>query len=269
MEFRHLRIERDGPVTTVTLDRPDKLNAMTAQMNHEIRQQIAAWNADDAVGAIVWTGAGRGFCSGADLSRFEDAVQGANPDDPPLGAEESWTDMIKASKPVIALTWDDLPAHGPLPPGVTRVQIAVTAEGLAVNGDRRCGLMVGIAHACRAVASTVTFLTSIDRPIAANTLAADCRRRHRFEVILARAVHSAVGTTVWIALLAHIRHAIAARWLTVLCHRRHGFEAGVACTIAGAIRATIALFGAIDHAISACVLEIDRYRGCRFKACIA
>ena len=59
---------------------------------------------------------------------------------------------------------------------LTRVQVAVTAEGLAVDRYRRCGLMVGIAHASRTVASTVTFLTSIDRSIAANTLAANCQR---------------------------------------------------------------------------------------------
>ena len=102
MAYEQILTEVRGRVGLITMNRPDKLNAMTGKMDQEIRHQIAAWNADDAVGAIVWTGAGRGFCSGADLSRFEDAVQGANPDDPPLGAEESWTDVIKASKPIIA-----------------------------------------------------------------------------------------------------------------------------------------------------------------------
>jgi len=84
------------------MNRPDKLNAMTAQMDHELRQQIADWNADDAVGAIVWTGAGRGFCSGADIGRFEATVQGGTDGDRASEPEESWIDVIKASKPIIA-----------------------------------------------------------------------------------------------------------------------------------------------------------------------
>jgi 2-(1,2-epoxy-1,2-dihydrophenyl)acetyl-CoA isomerase len=105
MAYEQILTEVRGRVGVITMNRPDKLNAMTGQMGHEIRQQITAWNADDAVGAIVWTGAGRGFCSGADISGFEAAVRRTRTDDRPPGAVESWidwVDMIKASKPVIA-----------------------------------------------------------------------------------------------------------------------------------------------------------------------
>jgi enoyl-CoA hydratase/carnithine racemase len=57
---------RDG-VALVTLNRPDKLNAMTAQMGAELGDAMAEADADDAVRAVVVTGAGRAFCAGADL----------------------------------------------------------------------------------------------------------------------------------------------------------------------------------------------------------
>ncbi len=55
-------------VATVTLNRPDKLNAWTMQMEQEVATAIQAAAADDGVRAIVLTGAGKGFCAGADMS---------------------------------------------------------------------------------------------------------------------------------------------------------------------------------------------------------
>ena len=79
MSYEEILTEVRGRVGIVTMNRPDKLNAMNARMDYEIRQQIAAWNSDDSIGAIVWTGAGRGFCSGADIRRFEARVEGQTP----------------------------------------------------------------------------------------------------------------------------------------------------------------------------------------------
>ncbi|MFN8642861.1 MAG: crotonase/enoyl-CoA hydratase family protein [Candidatus Binatia bacterium] len=68
MDFREIRYEIADRILTITLDRPDRLNAFTERMGGELIAAIDAADADDAVRAIIVTGAGRGFCAGADLS---------------------------------------------------------------------------------------------------------------------------------------------------------------------------------------------------------
>jgi len=63
-----LHIDRQGHVAVVTLDRPDKLNALNAELRQGILDASAELRDDDQVRAVVITGAGRGFCSGVDLS---------------------------------------------------------------------------------------------------------------------------------------------------------------------------------------------------------
>jgi len=57
----------DGPIATITLDRPDRLNAFTVRMQREMVAALDEIDADDRVRAVIVTGAGRGFCAGADL----------------------------------------------------------------------------------------------------------------------------------------------------------------------------------------------------------
>lgn len=102
MSYEHILTETRGRVGIITMNRPDTLNAMNGRMDYEIRQQIAEWNDDDSIGAVVWTGAGRGFCSGADIGRFEARAQGQTPDAAVPPPRESWIDMMKAAKPVVA-----------------------------------------------------------------------------------------------------------------------------------------------------------------------
>jgi enoyl-CoA hydratase/carnithine racemase len=68
MEPQDIRIEKADRVLTVTLHRPEKLNAFTARMRDELIEAFARADADDEVRAVIVTGAGRAFCAGADLS---------------------------------------------------------------------------------------------------------------------------------------------------------------------------------------------------------
>ena len=65
MTYETIIVEKDGPLTTITLDRPDRLNAMAPQMADELSE--ALYDLGDSR-AVLITGAGKGFCSGADLA---------------------------------------------------------------------------------------------------------------------------------------------------------------------------------------------------------
>ena len=69
MEFETIRYELEDGVLTLTLNRPDRLNAFNGTMMQEMIAAIDAADADDAVRAIIVTGEGRGFCAGADLEK--------------------------------------------------------------------------------------------------------------------------------------------------------------------------------------------------------
>ncbi len=68
MELQQLTYEVDDGIATITLNRPDKLNAFTSRMVHETVAALDAVDADDDVRAVIVTGAGRAFCAGADIS---------------------------------------------------------------------------------------------------------------------------------------------------------------------------------------------------------
>ena len=70
-----LRLERDGHIAVATLDRPDKLNALSRELSREILDLCEQVNGDDDIWVLVITGAGRGFCSGVDLTGQRPAEQ--------------------------------------------------------------------------------------------------------------------------------------------------------------------------------------------------
>ena len=85
MSYQEIRYEIADRIATVTLDRPDRLNAWTPKMGEEVRDGMRRATDDDAVRVIVLTGAGRGFCAGADmatLSRLKEG-RGAGTTTPP------------------------------------------------------------------------------------------------------------------------------------------------------------------------------------------
>jgi enoyl-CoA hydratase/carnithine racemase len=106
MGFEQITTEVADSVLTITLNRPERLNAWTAQMGQEMRAALDEADADDEVRAIIVTGAGRGFCAGADLAsggdtfdaRKREAVAGARRDN---GGELTLR-IFECKKPVIA-----------------------------------------------------------------------------------------------------------------------------------------------------------------------
>ena len=76
MGYEQILYGVEAGVATVTLNRPDKLNAWTTVMEQEVRAAMHAAAADDAGRAIVLTGAGRGFCAGADMGRLNQVRTG-------------------------------------------------------------------------------------------------------------------------------------------------------------------------------------------------
>jgi enoyl-CoA hydratase/carnithine racemase len=109
VDYEQIRSERRGEVQLVTLDRPDRLNAWTPRMAEELADAFESANRDSAVGAIVVTGEGRGFCAGADMeATFSVRIGGGDPGantaegqgGMPAGLD--WVKLCRESKPLIA-----------------------------------------------------------------------------------------------------------------------------------------------------------------------
>ena len=101
MSNEYIVSEKRGRVGIITFNRPDRLNAMIPQMGAEVRDQLNTWKDDDSIGAIVLTGAGRAFCSGADISNFENQL--SSPDSDSRDERDQWYLTLRAMpKPTIA-----------------------------------------------------------------------------------------------------------------------------------------------------------------------
>ncbi|HTS75274.1 MAG TPA: enoyl-CoA hydratase [Bryobacteraceae bacterium] len=79
MNYEQILYEARDRVATITLNRPDKLNAWTRQMEEEVSSALRVAAADDGVRVIILTGAGKGFCAGADMSLLQTISQASAP----------------------------------------------------------------------------------------------------------------------------------------------------------------------------------------------
>jgi 2-(1,2-epoxy-1,2-dihydrophenyl)acetyl-CoA isomerase len=103
MTYETLLTETIEGVLTITLNRPDVLNALTRQVLNELRDVLRAAEQDAAVRCLVLTGAGRGFCSGLDLTAGAQRDENISVAD---GVRQNWNVVVKGirtiEKPVIA-----------------------------------------------------------------------------------------------------------------------------------------------------------------------
>ena len=119
MPYQQIVVEDRDLVRIVTLSRPEKLNAWTRRMSRERVDAIEEGNASDAIGAFVFTGAGRGFCAGADNGaefasgssaddigkRADGNGDGDNRDADTAGdgrRDRDWVALVRGSKPMVA-----------------------------------------------------------------------------------------------------------------------------------------------------------------------
>lgn len=104
MDYEAIIYEVEDNILTITLNRPERLNAFNGQMSSEIHNALDRADADDDVKAIIFTGAGRGFCAGADLSSgnetfdYESDGRGIHPD----GGGVLTLRLFECLKPVIS-----------------------------------------------------------------------------------------------------------------------------------------------------------------------
>lgn len=104
MTYQNVLTEQRGAVRIVTLNRPERLNAWNNEMMSELKDAIEKANADPAVAAIVFTGAGRAYCSGADIGGWAQAHQaGHSGQGTATAGEDNWVAFLRRMpKPTIA-----------------------------------------------------------------------------------------------------------------------------------------------------------------------
>jgi 2-(1,2-epoxy-1,2-dihydrophenyl)acetyl-CoA isomerase len=137
VEFATLLFERREHVALVTLNRPDRLNALNLQLIEDLRAAAATIEAEPTIRSVLLTGAGRAFCSGADLMRddFLQASERTPGENIGIRLREHFNPMVSA--------WYDLP-----------VPVVVAVNGIAAGAGMSLALIGDIVLAGR----SATFL---------------------------------------------------------------------------------------------------------------
>ncbi len=135
MQYEQIVTEVADGVLTITLNRPDRLNAWTSTMGDELFAAFDEADADDAVRAVIVTGAGRGFCAGADLAgggaTFDYRERDAEGPVPRDGGGRLTLRIFDSTKPVIAAI--NGPAVGVGATMTLAMDVRMAAEGAKIG----------------------------------------------------------------------------------------------------------------------------------------
>jgi enoyl-CoA hydratase len=112
-KYRYLKVERDGKVLKLSLNRPERLNAVNAEMHTELAEIFAQIRTDPETFAVLLTGEGRGFCAGGDIkpNPSPDPDKGPAPD-MALEAKKIVNDILETPQPIIAAINGDAVGFG-------------------------------------------------------------------------------------------------------------------------------------------------------------
>jgi enoyl-CoA hydratase/carnithine racemase len=145
MHYDQILYQVENGIATVTLNRPERLNAWTDVMHREVKQAMRAASDDDAVRVIVLTGAGRGFCAGADMDRLQ-------------GIQSGVVDAFERDRPFDGAAPADFQTTYSYFPSVPRPVIA------AINGAcAGLGLIMALYADIRMASDAAVFTTAFAR----------------------------------------------------------------------------------------------------------
>ena len=151
MGYEQIRYEAKERIATVTLNRPDKLNAWTGVMGREVRQAMDEAARDESVRVIVLTGAGRGFCAGADMQLLSGIV-GAGA----IGEGNGWSAApAAAGDAAVRADFRGPYAYFPMVPKPIIAALNGATAGL--------GLVISLYCDLRIAADTAVFTTAFAR----------------------------------------------------------------------------------------------------------
>jgi enoyl-CoA hydratase/carnithine racemase len=136
VDYESITLERRGHVAILTLNRPDRLNAINRAMMAEMPRAVAAVQADDEARVLVVTGTGRGFCAGADLQGFGPVATGKVPE--PTSQAERLDEMGWVGRWAMMWAGLDKPVVG---------AINGVAAGAGMSTALACDVRIGSEHA--------------------------------------------------------------------------------------------------------------------------
>lgn len=174
--FERILYEVSDGVAVVTLNRPEKLNAYTPEMGEEVVEAFAQARADDAVRAVIVTGAGRGFCAGVDLDYMKAAAAGKAPAGSPTLGEEAFVrqwplDLLDYPKPVIAAINGAAVGVGVTMTLGCDIRLAASGAKLALN-FAKLGILPGLGST-HLLPRLVGIARALDLVLSARTMLAE------------------------------------------------------------------------------------------------